>query len=115
MLMKNHEIRFGQCQMFRWDHDIRPVFTVDRIRYLQNRLLLYQRDEFGPYYQRRFGENTGIYRTNWRPVWAKFTVTVLVKYSNSGHLTAQYFDIFCILLGLYFLNMVYIMHVHIIK
>ena len=29
--------------MYRWDHDIRPVSTVDRIRYIQNCLLLYQR------------------------------------------------------------------------
>ena len=30
--------------------------------------------EFGPYQQRRFGQNTGIYRTNRRPVWAILTV-----------------------------------------
>ena len=29
--------------MYRWDHDIRPVSTVDRIRCIQNCLLLYQR------------------------------------------------------------------------
>ena len=29
--------------MYRWDHDIQPVSTVDRIRYIQNCLLLYQR------------------------------------------------------------------------
>ena len=34
--------------------------------------------EFGPYQQRRFGQNTGIYRTNRRPVWAILTVVLLV-------------------------------------
>ena len=33
--------------MYRWDHDIWPVFTVDRIRYLQNHLLLCQKGEGG--------------------------------------------------------------------
>ena len=63
--------------MYRWDHDIRPVSTVDRIRYIQNCLLLYQRG--------------GIRALSTAPIWTEYRYLQNKSAAGLGN-----FDCICI-------------------